>query len=68
MGNLRYWLRKGDQKIHDVLQKQDGLYTLIVKHPDGKIDSQVIGSIIDFKLGHDTPDVVMIKWHILTQK
>ena len=52
-------LRKGDQKIHDVLQKQDGLYTLIVKHPDGKIESQVIGSIIDFKLGHDTPDVVI---------
>ncbi|WP_405397637.1 mannitol dehydrogenase family protein [Maribacter sp. Asnod2-G09] len=52
-------LRKGDQKIHDVLQKQDGLYTLIIKHPDGKIDSQVIGSIIDFKLGHDTPDSVI---------
>ncbi|APQ19389.1 mannitol dehydrogenase family protein [Maribacter hydrothermalis] len=52
-------LRKGDQKIHDVLQKQDGLYTLIVNHPDGKIDSQVIGSIIDFKLGHETPDVVI---------
>ena len=52
-------LRKGDQKIHDVLQKQEGLYTLIVKHPDGKIESQVIGSIIDFKLGHDTPDVVI---------
>ncbi|WP_324027710.1 mannitol dehydrogenase family protein [Maribacter sp. BPC-D8] len=52
-------LRKGDQKIHDVLQKQDGLYTLIVKHPDGKIDSQVIGSIIDFKLGHETPDIVI---------
>ncbi|MEP2236953.1 MAG: mannitol dehydrogenase family protein, partial [Maribacter sp.] len=52
-------LREGDQKIHDVLQKQDGMYTLIIKHPDGKIDSQVLGSIIDFKLGFDTPDVVI---------
>jgi len=52
-------LRKGDQKIHDVLQKQDGMYTLIIKHPDGNIDSQVIGSIIDFKLGYDTPKVVV---------
>ncbi|WP_405415326.1 mannitol dehydrogenase family protein [Maribacter sp. Asnod1-A12] len=52
-------LRKGDQKIHDVLQKQDGMYTLIVKHPDGNIDSQVIGSIIDFKLGYDTPKLVI---------
>ena len=54
-------LRKGDQKIHDVLRKQDGLYTLIVKHPDGKIESQVIGSIIDFNLGIESPDPVVDK-------
>ncbi|SDS62277.1 mannitol 2-dehydrogenase [Maribacter dokdonensis] len=52
-------LRKGDQKIHDVLQQQDGMYTLIIKHPDGKIDSEVIGAIIDFKLGFDTPNVLI---------
>tara|TARA_R110002074_G_scaffold5143_4_gene25257 strand:- start:2064 stop:3548 length:1485 start_codon:yes stop_codon:yes gene_type:complete len=52
-------LRQGDQKIHDVLQKQDGLYTLIVKHPDGKIESQIIGSIIDFKLGPNNPESVI---------
>ena len=43
-------LRQGDRKIHDVLQKQDGLYTLIVKHPDGTIKPEVIGSIVDFQL------------------
>ena len=48
-------IRKGDQKIHDVLKKQDGLYTLIVKHPDGKIEPQIIGSISDFLLGVDNP-------------
>ena len=52
-------LREGDRKIHDVLQKQDGLYTLIVKHPDGRIEPQIIGSIIDFKLGVDKTEAVL---------
>ncbi|MGB5818875.1 MAG: mannitol dehydrogenase family protein [Saonia sp.] len=52
-------LRKGDQKIHDVLKKQDGLYTLIVKHPDGKIEPRIIGSISDFMLGVDNPAPVI---------
>ncbi len=48
-------LREGDRKIHDVLKKQDCLYTLIVKHPDGKIAPEIIGSINDFLLGVDDP-------------
>ena len=44
-----------------MLQKQDGLYTLIVKHPDGKIESQIIGSIIDFKLGYEDPEPVIAR-------
>lgn len=52
-------LREGDRKIHDVLKKQDGLYTLIVKHPDGKIEPQIIGSINDFLLGVDNPMAVI---------
>lgn len=52
-------LRSGDQKIHDVLKNQDGLYTLIIKHPDGTIESQIIGSILDFLLGHDAPGPVI---------
>lgn len=47
-------LRKADQKIHDVLQNQDGLYTLIIKHPDGTIAPEVIGSIVDFQLAVDS--------------
>lgn len=54
-------LRKGDQKIHDVLKKQDGLYTLIVKHPDGKIEPLIIGSISDFLLGADNPAPVIAR-------
>lgn len=52
-------LREGDRKIHDVLKNQDGLYTLIVKHPDGKIAPTVIGSIGDFLLGVDNPMLVI---------
>ncbi|MGJ8656919.1 MAG: mannitol dehydrogenase family protein [Akkermansiaceae bacterium] len=52
-------LREGDRKIADVLKKQDYLYTLIVKHPDGKIENRVIGSIIDFMLGCDDPTAVI---------
>ena len=52
-------LREDDQKIHDDLEKQDFLYTLMVKHPNGKIEPQVIGSIIDFELGFNTPELVI---------
>ena len=52
-------LREGDRKIYDVLKKQEGLYTLIVKHPDGKIESQLIGSIVDFIFGFDNPDPML---------
>ncbi|MDQ8195615.1 mannitol dehydrogenase family protein [Coraliomargarita sp. SDUM461004] len=48
-------LRDADRKIGDILAKQDYLYTLIVKHPDGSIENRIIGSIIDFMLGCDDP-------------
>ncbi|MEL0622856.1 mannitol dehydrogenase family protein [Marinomonas arenicola] len=46
-------LREADRKIGDILKQQDYLYTLIVKHPDGKVENRVIGSIVDFMLGCD---------------
>lgn len=52
-------LREGDRKIYEVLQKQDGLYTLIVKHPDGNKDHRIIGSIINFELGVGQPMTVI---------
>lgn len=48
-------LRPADGKIAKVLERQDYLYTLIVKHPDGRIENRVIGSIIDFILACDDP-------------
>jgi len=52
-------LREGDRKMHDILKKQDHLYTLLIKHPDGKIAPEVIGSIIDFNIGIDNPEPVI---------
>ena len=52
-------IREGDRKINDILTRQDGLYTLLVKHPDGKIDAQIVGSLIDFMLGVDDPEPVI---------
>ncbi|MGZ0708385.1 mannitol dehydrogenase family protein [Coraliomargarita sp. W4R53] len=54
-------LRDADRKIGDILAKQDYLYTLIVKHPDGKVENRVIGSIVDFMLGCDDPTPVINK-------
>ncbi|MEL7530661.1 MAG: mannitol dehydrogenase family protein [Bacteroidota bacterium] len=46
-------LRAGDRKIKEILEQQDYLYTLIVRHPDGRVQNQVIGSIIDFLLSEE---------------
>ncbi len=52
-------LRDADRKIGDILKAQDYLYTLIVKHPQGKLETCVIGSLIDFMLGCDDPGAVI---------
>jgi mannitol 2-dehydrogenase len=48
-------LRKDDAKMQSILESQDYLYTLIIKHPDGTVEPHVIGSIVDFQLGCDDP-------------
>jgi mannitol-1-phosphate/altronate dehydrogenase len=56
-GDLSEWgicgvgLREADRKMCGVLKKQDCLYTLIVKHPGGKVENRVIGSLVDFLTG-----------------
>lgn len=44
-------LREADAKLNDIFNKQNYLYTLMVKHPEGKIEPEVIGSIVNFKMG-----------------
>ena len=52
-------LRDADTQLYYIFKTQDHLYTLIVKHPDGKIEPEVIGSIVDFKMGITDPEPVI---------
>lgn len=54
-------LREADRKLRDILKAQDYLYTLIVRHPDGRVENRVIGSIVDFMLSVDDPQAVIEK-------
>jgi len=54
-------IREADRKMYDILQKQNGLYTLTTQHPDGSNKSEVIGSIKEMLLAVDTPDLVINK-------
>jgi len=44
-----------DRRIIDTLDAQRGLYTLIVKHPDGKWLARVVGSIVEVLFAPDDP-------------
>lgn len=48
-----------DRRIVDVLNAQDGLYTLVLKHPDGHREPRVIGSIMSMLFGPDDPQAVV---------
>ena len=54
-------LREADSKLGDILKAQDHLYTLMVKHPNGKIEPEVIRSIVDFKMGTTNPEHVIAR-------
>ena len=54
-------LREADRRMADVLKAQDHLYALVVRHPDGRVESRVIGSIVDFLLGPDDPAAVVAR-------
>lgn len=64
-GNATEWniigigLREADTKLHDIFKKQDHLYTLMVKHPNGNCEPEAIGSIVDFKMGTTDPNPVI---------
>ena len=48
-----------DRRIIDTLRAQDGLYTLVVKHPDGHREPRVIGSVIEVMFAPDNPKAVV---------
>ena len=50
-----------DARMRDALTAQDGLYTLVLKHPDGALEPRVIGSITEYLLAPDDPEAVVEK-------
>ena len=48
-----------DSRMRDALVPQDGLYTVVLKHPDGILEPRVIGSVLDYLLASDDPDRVL---------
>ncbi|TRW82064.1 mannitol dehydrogenase family protein [Mycolicibacterium sp. 018/SC-01/001] len=48
-----------DRKMADVMAAQDGLYTLLLEHPDGTREARVIGSIVDYRYAPDDPEGVV---------
>ena len=51
----------GDRRMADVMDAQDGLYTLVVAHPDGFLGAQVIGSVVEYLFAPDDPEAVVEK-------
>lgn len=48
-----------DRRIVETLNAQDGLYTLVLKHPDGTREPRVIGSIRSMLFAPDDPEAVI---------
>jgi mannitol 2-dehydrogenase len=49
----------GDRRMAEVLTAQNGLFTLVIKHPDGALEPRVIGSIVNYLFAPDDPDAVI---------
>ncbi len=49
----------GDRRMRDALAAQDHLYTLVIKHPDGRREPRVIGSMVDYRFAPDDPAAVV---------
>lgn len=54
-------LREADRNMFNVLNSQDGLYTLVTQHPNGTTKSEIIGSISEYLLAVDTTQEVIEK-------
>jgi mannitol 2-dehydrogenase len=48
-----------DRRMKEVLDAQDGLYTLVLKHADGTCEPRVIGSIAEYLFAPEDPEAVV---------
>lgn len=54
-------LLEADKKIYDVLDRQNGLYTLMITEQDGRKHARVIGSVVDYLFAPLNPVAVIKK-------
>ncbi|RJF41997.1 mannitol dehydrogenase family protein [Actinomyces sp. 2119] len=52
-------LLPGDARMRDALEGQDHLYTLVLKHPGGRREPAVIGSLHRYLFAPDDPEAVL---------
>jgi mannitol 2-dehydrogenase len=52
-------LLPADRPKAEVFARQDGLYTLMVKHADGSIEPRVIGALADYVFAPDAPELAI---------
>ena len=50
-----------DRRMQQVLDFQDGLFTLVLKHSDGTYEPRVIGSLVEYLYAPDDPEAVVEK-------
>jgi mannitol 2-dehydrogenase len=50
-----------DRRMKEALDAQGGLYTLVVKHPDGSYEARVMGAITEYLFAPDDPGAVTEK-------
>jgi mannitol 2-dehydrogenase len=50
-----------DARMRDVMTRQDCLYTLVLKDPDGGWQPRVVGSIVEYLYAPDDPEAVIEK-------
>ncbi|WP_448613424.1 mannitol dehydrogenase family protein [Modestobacter sp. URMC 112] len=48
-----------DRALNEALRAQDGLYTLVLKHPDGSLEPGVVGSLLEHLMLVDDPEAVV---------
>ncbi|GAB3248586.1 mannitol dehydrogenase family protein [Alteromonas gracilis] len=51
----------GDVRMRDAMQGQDGLFTLVQKHPDGHLEARVLGGMVEMLFAPDDPEAVLAR-------
>lgn len=54
-------LLEANRSLRDVLTKQDNLYTLTIRHPNGHVANTVIGSMVEFLFAPENKQAVIEK-------